>query len=84
MTSACAWFTVALRLQKPPGSLAQGGQLDFHTAPEFSTYAAQVFEVFFRTHFEALLSCLHCLMFNSRVRLFRPDVVYTADWKLEN
>ena len=39
MTNACAWFNVALRPQKPEGSLgrgAQDGHLDFHTAPELS------------------------------------------------
>ena len=37
VTNACAWFNVALRPQKPQGSLgrgAQDGHLDFHTAPE--------------------------------------------------
>ena len=37
VTSAEAWFTVALRPQKPEGSLgrkAQDGHLDFHTAAE--------------------------------------------------
>ena len=37
MTNAEAWFNVALRPQKPQGSLgrkAQDGHLDFHTAPE--------------------------------------------------
>ena len=36
VTSAEAWFNVALRPQKPSGSLgrkAQDGHLDFHTAP---------------------------------------------------
>ena len=36
VTNACAWFSVALRPQKPQGSLgrgAQDGHLDFHTAP---------------------------------------------------
>ena len=39
VTSACVWFNVALRPQKPYGSLgrgAQDGHLDFHTAPELS------------------------------------------------
>ena len=37
ITSACAWFNVALLPQKPEGSLrrgAQDGHLDFHTAFE--------------------------------------------------
>ena len=37
VTNACAWFSVTLPPQKPSGSLgrgAQGGHLDFHTAPE--------------------------------------------------
>ena len=37
MSNACAWFNVALRPQKPKGSLGRGAQdvhLDFHTAPE--------------------------------------------------
>ena len=37
MTNAEAWFSVALRPQKPYGSLgrkAQDGHLDFHTTPE--------------------------------------------------
>ena len=35
VTNACAWFSVALRPQKPKGSLgrgAQDGHLDFHRA----------------------------------------------------
>ena len=39
VTNACVWFSVALRPQKPYGSLgrgAQDGHLDFHTAPELS------------------------------------------------
>ena len=37
MTSACAWFNVALRPQKPQVSLGRGaqyGHLEFHTPPE--------------------------------------------------
>ena len=37
MTSAEAWFSIALRPRKPEGSLgrtAQDGHLDYHTAPE--------------------------------------------------
>ena len=37
MTNAQAWFNVALRPQKPQGSLgrgAQDGHLDSHTVPE--------------------------------------------------
>ena len=37
MTSAEAWFNIALRPRKPEGSLgrpAQDGHLDSHTAPE--------------------------------------------------
>ena len=37
MTSAEAWFSIALRPRKPEGSLgrtAQDGHLDSHTAPE--------------------------------------------------
>ena len=37
MTNAKAWFNIALRPQKPEGSLeqtAQDGHLDSHTAPE--------------------------------------------------
>ena len=37
ITNAEAWFSAALRPQKPQGSLgrtAQDGRLDFHTAPE--------------------------------------------------
>ena len=37
MTNAEAWFNIALRPQKPEGSLgqtAQDGHLDSHTAPE--------------------------------------------------
>ena len=37
MTNLCVWFNVALRPQKPQGSLgwgAQDGHFDFHTAPE--------------------------------------------------
>ena len=37
VANAEAWFSVALRPQKPQGSLgrkAQDGHLDFHTAPE--------------------------------------------------
>ena len=37
MTNAEAWFNIALRPQKPEGSLgrtAQNGHLDSHTAPE--------------------------------------------------
>ena len=40
MTSAEAWFCIALRPRKPEGSLgrtAQDGHLDSHTAPELST-----------------------------------------------
>ena len=36
-TNAEAWFNIALRLQKPEGSLgrtAQDGHFDSHTAPE--------------------------------------------------
>ena len=43
VTNACAWFNVALRPQKPQGSLgrgAQDGHLDFHTAPELCCNAA--------------------------------------------
>ena len=40
MTNAEAWFNIALRPQKPEGSLgrtAQDGHLDSHTAPELCT-----------------------------------------------
>ena len=39
MTTDEAWFSVALRPQKPSGSLgrkAQDGHLDFHTTPELA------------------------------------------------
>ena len=42
MTNAEAWFNIALRPQKPEGSLgrtAQYGHLDSHTAPELCTAA---------------------------------------------
>ena len=44
MTSAEAWFNIALRPRKPEGSLgrtAQDGHLDSHTAPELSHIKVQ-------------------------------------------
>ena len=41
MTSAEAWFNIALRPRKPEGSLgraAQDGHLDSHTAPELCSW----------------------------------------------
>jgi len=40
VTNAEAWFSIALRPQKPEGSLgqtAQDGHLDSHTAPDILT-----------------------------------------------
>ena len=51
MTSAEAWFNVALRPRKPEGSLgrtAQDGHLDSHTAPELWLCECwRSYEVFF-------------------------------------
>ena len=44
VTSAEAWFNIALRPRKPEGSLgrtAQDGHLDSHTAPELSDTAPE-------------------------------------------
>ena len=45
MTSAEAWFNIALRPRKPEGSLgrtAQDGHLDSHAAPELCSVAGQL------------------------------------------
>ena len=45
MTSAEAWFSVALRPKKPYGSIGRGAQddhPDFHTAPELCPFLSVV------------------------------------------
>ena len=54
VTTACAWFSVALRLQKPSGSLERGAlddHLHFHTAPELWSTGTGSREEDVRTNF---------------------------------
>ena len=69
VTSAEAWFSVALRPQKPQGSLgrkAQNGHLDFHTAPELCHLGIMLFlcETFPHMNYE---SCELSAFINTRI-----------------
>ena len=85
MTSAEAWFSVALRPQKPEGSLgrkAQDGHLDFHTAPELCRHGLQS-PTYKRVNWVQSAPAVHTCFATSRRQImelyqFTAEIVHTV------